>query len=317
MNIVLKQGVILTMLGLVLLGTGCVSTPVSTHTPEEATLSLSFDVGDQIELRPTILGVGGSVVGWLGGAEDSREVTLREWIAGEKVDLVWKITSRIETEESKRMRVEYDAVYAHSPVGVEIPPVPETLYEDKVENGSIRSESLAQGARLMLPQEWLAQDVGAVEETLIWLSRAQYKELAQTRSTALSLGLFDESLVKVEEASTQLKSVFDRISGLLSPILGESAQPSQTEESRTSLTHIQAESAWGEYVLLIDGVRTSVRVVQAKNAFASYKILANEQNPLILEIQLTPLSQGNLDLSKDGFTKGFGGYEVTQINHAK
>ena len=62
-------------------------------------------------------------------------------------------------------------------------------------------------------------------------------------------------------------------------------------------------------------MRTTVRVIEAKNAFASYKILANVDNPLILEIQLTPLSQGNLELlSKNGISEGFGGYEITQIN---
>ena len=190
------------------------------------------------------------------------------------------------------------------------------MYEEQVVSGMIASESLASADLLSLPEAWQEGDAGVSESSLIWLSRSHYDELVNTRATVVSLGLFDESLMRVQDATNQFTSIVDKLSGLLDPILGTDEQPvEETEADTQSLLTLQANPAWGEYVLLIDGVKTSVRVVEAKNAFASYTILANAENPLILEIQLTPLSRGSLELlSSEGFTEGFGGYEVTQIN---
>ena len=311
-----KQTLIITLASLLLVGAGCVATEVSSFTPEEASAELTLVAGNSIVVQPTILGVGGKVVGWFGADEEERLMIVDEWVAGEKVSVSWSISTQIETAESTAAREAHRQQYASSPVGMEIPDEPEPVYEERVVAGSIASESLASADLLSLPEAWQEDDAGVSESSLIWLSRSHYDELVNTRATVVSLGLFDESLMRVEDATNQFTSIVDKLSGLLDPILGTDEQPAQeTAEDTQSLLTLQADPAWGEYVLLVDGVKTSARVVEAKNAFASYKILANADNPLILEIQLTPLSRGSLELlSSEGFTEGVGGYEVTQIN---
>lgn len=304
----------LAIISLLFLGVGCVAATVSSLTPEQAAASLTLLAGNEIIVQPTVLGVGGSVVGWLGADEDERRITITDWIAREKVSLDWSIATQVETAESVAAREAYEQAYASSPVGLEIPPEPGPVYEDQIVSGSIASESLDSADKLGLPESWAEGDGGISTSSLIWLSGSHYDELVSTRSTVVSLGLFDESLMRVEDATSQITSVVDRLSGLLDPILGKQESTVEVEEDTESLLTLEADPQWGEYTLLVDGVQTNVRVVKAKNAFASYKILANPENPLILEIQLTPFSQGNLELlSSDGFAKGFGGYEVTEI----
>ncbi|MBI4256581.1 hypothetical protein HY626_00825 [Candidatus Uhrbacteria bacterium] len=313
-----KHLFVIPVLCLLFVGAGCTTTNVSSLTPEEAAASLSFLAGNKLVTRPTVLGVGGKIVGWLGGEEEERTVTIDSWIAGEQVSLSWFIKTQVETEASKTAQQSYDAQYASSPIGTEIPEPPEPAYEERVVEGTIASTSIKSADTLMLPEAWLEGDAAEVGASLIWLSRDAYEELVSTRKTKVSLGLFDESLLKVEDATGRIKSVVDSISGLLSSVTGSAQESIEAEEEPVdtdSFLTLEADPDWGEFTLLVDDVRTTVRVIEAKNAFASYKILANVDNPLILEIQLTPLSQGNLELlSKDGISEGFGGYEITQIN---
>jgi hypothetical protein len=259
--------------------------------------------------------VGGNILAWLGIEQEQRSITITQWSAGAKVALGWKIVRQVETAESVAAREAYTRTYASSAVGVEIPEPPDPSYEDEVIEGSIGSESLASANTLGLPDSWPEGDGGYWTTSLLWLSRSHYDELVHTRSTVVSLGLFDESLMRVENATGRLTMMIDKLSGLLDPLLGESAIVRETQEDTQSLLTWKADPTWGEYTLLVDGIQTRVRVVNAKNAFASYTVLANADNPLILEIQLTPLSQGNLNLlNSEGFVEGFGGYEVTDIN---
>ncbi len=296
-------------------GSGCVAAPVSNLTPEQAASSLAFSVGTQIVVQPTVLGVGGIAAGWLGAQEEERLLTLTQWSAGQKVGLDWSIATQVETVESVAARQTYGQTYASSPVGTEIPPEPETAYEEKLVSGKMTSASLESANTLGLPESWSEGDGGISSTSLIWLASSHYEELVNTRSTVVSLGLFDESLLKVENVTSQVTSMIDGISELFAPLLGIAKEELVESSSTESLLMLVADPQWGEYTLLVDGISTKVRVVEAKNAFASYKILANPDNPLILEIQLTPLSQGNLELlSAQGLAEGFGGYEVTQVN---
>lgn len=299
---------------LVILGSGCAAVEVSSLTSEQAAASLVFEIGNEIVVQPTILGVGGSVVSWLGADEEERTITITDWVAGQNVSLDWSIATHVETAESVAAREAYEQTYASSPVGVEILPEPEPVYEERLVRGTIASGSLASADTFGLPESWPEGDAGVSTTSLIWLSRTLYDELVNTRSTMVSLGLFDESLMMVEDATNQITSVVGKFSGLFDSILGTEESEESTSDTESLLT-LKADPQWGEYTLLVDGIKTKVRVVEAKNAFASYKILANAENPLVLEIQLTPLSQGNLEiLNPKGFVKGFGGYEVIQIN---
>ncbi|MBI5793712.1 hypothetical protein HZA87_01305 [Candidatus Uhrbacteria bacterium] len=299
------------ILALMLLGFGCDSTPVSDLTPEEASASLGLAIDNEIVLRPTVLGIGGKIVDLLGGEADERTIKITQWTPGISVDLSWSITTQTETAASVAAREAYAAQYGETAIGEDVPDAPEPIYEDTIKSGSLGSASLAGATMLELPELWSEGDGGVSDTSLIWISKAHYDELVSTRRTKLSLGLFDESILQVQEVTDQLTSYLDRIKSLWPG--NATGTPAQTQAD--DLLTVQAKADWGEYTLLVDGTRTTVQTIEAKNVFATYTILANPENPLILELRLTPLSQGNLEvLSPSGFIEGFGGYEVSQIN---
>ena len=313
-----KQFCIVLLAGMILVGVGCDSAEVSDLTAEEAAASLSLVSGDEIVLRPTVLGLGGGLVDWLGGDSNDRVITINEWLTGEHVGVSWTITTEVETEDSIAARDAYDQEYAETPIGEEIPDSPEVEYEEVVRSGSISSTSMSDARKLMLPDLWLEGDAGDQEDmSLIWLSSAQYDELVNTRSTQLSLGLFDESLQQYEELTETVESYWDRINTFVSEITGndDSTVEDVDDEDEGSVTDIEADGDWGEYTLKVDGVRTTVRTIEARNNFGSYTILANPDDPLLLEVKLTPLAEGSLDaLSPSNLGESFSGYEVSQIN---
>ena len=302
---------------LVLVGTGCSTEFTSSLTAEEATDQLVFDVGTQVTVRPTIMGVGGMIVGWLGADSDEREVVLTEWVPGESVGLSWSITTEVETEESVAAREAHDTTYAEMPIGEDIPDAPEPEYSDVVQEGTVSTKALDDGATLLMPDMWTQGSGGEVAENLIWLSSGKYEELTSTRKTTLSFGLFDESLAKVEEVGGKLQGYIDQIASIFDDkdaTVTEEEVEEEVEIDDDDLTTIEASGDWGSYSLSIDGIRTSVRTIEASNSFGSVTILASPENPIVLEVQLTPLAQGNLEvLTPGGFVDGFAGYEISEI----
>ena len=104
----LSQSGILVLTAVMLVGIGCESPTVSDLSPEKATESLSLLVGDEIVMRPTILGLGGGLVDWFGGDSNDRVVTIDEWVAGDQVAASWSITTEVATETSADERKTYD-----------------------------------------------------------------------------------------------------------------------------------------------------------------------------------------------------------------
>ncbi|MBI4438080.1 hypothetical protein HY631_03975 [Candidatus Uhrbacteria bacterium] len=313
MTLSLRHTSIIGALSLALLGVGCSSTVASSLTPEEASASLTLTAGSEIVLRPTVLGLGGALVGFLGAQTQDRQISVTEWIPGSSVGLAWSITTQTETAASVAARAAYEAEYGQTAIGEEIPKGPEPAYEVTVQSGTLRSDALADATTLGLPETWAEGDTGVSKTSLIWISRAAYDELVNTRSTHFSLGLFDESLMQVGEATGKLTSYLEKIKSLWSD--EASSSDASVQEQAGDLLTVEADADWGATTLLVDGVRTRVRTIEARNAFGSFTILAHPDNPLLLELRLTPLSQGNLEvLSPSGFLAGFGGYEVSQIN---
>lgn len=294
-----------------LLGFGCSSATVSDLTPEQAAASLNLAALSEIVLRPTVLGLGGKIVDLFGGDADEMTIQLTQWTPGVSVSLSWSITTQEETAASIAAREAYETEYGETAIGEDVPEAPEPEYEETVKSGSLASSVLGDAGVLQLPELWSEGDGGSTATSLIWIGKTQYDELVTTRSTKLSLGLFDESLMQIEEVTSTLTSYLDRIKN----IWADNTTETPTETDADDLLTVEAKADWGEYTLLVDGTRTAVQTIEASNAFATYTILANPDNPLILELRLTPLSQGNLEvLSPSGFIEGFGGYEVSQIN---
>ncbi|MBT5808598.1 hypothetical protein HOI18_04980 [Candidatus Uhrbacteria bacterium] len=308
----------LLLASLLLVGVGCEVPVLSEMNPEKAAMSLSFDLGDTFVLRPTVLGLGGELVNLLGGDATERVVQIDAWTPDESVKLSWTMTTKLETEASVLLRNTYEVEYAETPIGEVIPERPKTEFEETVVAGSLRSESMADAHSFTLPDYW-PEGEGGVDKnsSIVWLSTKQYEELSGTRQTEMSLGLFDESLMRAEELSEQVQAFIDKVNGFVPGLLGEVEEVEDTKEpEEDSVTTITARGDWGEYELLVNDVRTKVRTIEARNSFGSFTFLANPMNPILLEVLLTPLAQGTLDaITPSGFVDGFGGYEIYQINN--
>ncbi len=289
---------------LILVGAGCVAEPVSSVSSQEAAASLSFSSGDEFVLRQTIFGIGGPLVKWFGGEFEDRNVSIDNWTPQERVELQWSLTKQEEKEDSKLNRLEWEDEYAETPIGVEIPDKPEKEYVEITREGSMISTALGSAETLLLPSAWPDGDAGVFEnESVIWLSSEQYDELVATRKTQLNLGLFDDSISGLVKYSDDVKN-----------LIGKLQKDAEVASESEDILEINAEGNWRQYPLLINGTRTNVRVIRARNYFGQYTILANRDNPMILELILTPASQGSFNIfSKSNLLESFVGYEVTEV----
>lgn len=306
---------------LVFIGAGCSSQIVSTLSEDEAAAALTLTPGSEIILRPTVLGVSGKIAEWLGSSTDNRDISITSWQPGETVGLSWQVVSQVETEESKARQAEYDEQYSQTPIGVKIPDRPEREYEEITKSGTVSSTALAESNKLFLPDFWTEGDTEVQEDaSLVWISQRSYDELVNTRKTTLSLGMFDESLAEAEQTTEQVKGFFSQLMDLIPDSVLSSGEGENTDgnlsESVMDLTGIEAEGDWGSYTLSVNDVRTKVKVIKAGNAFADLTILANRDNPIILEIKLSPLAQGSLEaINPTNLARSFSGYEIFEINH--
>ena len=299
----MKQSFFILMSLVLLLGSGCVPIPASTLTPEQTAEALTFEVGDHLILRETILGVGGALVKLLQGIEVTRDVLIEEWESGQHARLSWTRKFKTETPASINAREAYKKEYANAPVGTKLPESPKAVYETVSEDGTLTSDHLQSGQRVLLPLFWQDEVQLKKETSLLWLSTTQYQELLSTRKTTVNLGLFDQSFSQAVGVTDQLRDFVEKIQN-----------GSQAETEKQSVLQIDAEIDWVMYPLEWNGTRVAVRAIRAHNTFARYTILANEKNPLILEVILTPASRGSLNLlSFTGIREGFWGYEVTAL----
>lgn len=286
-----------------LLGGGCVSVPVANVSPEEAADSLTLKQGSEIVLRETVFGVGGKFVSLFKQEEEDRLIELDEWVSGEHAKATWSRELKTETEESKIKTKEYYALYASAPVGTELPEAPKPEYVTTRETGKLETDSLGDAIAVHLPFFWTKEEIGGQGSGLIWLSKKQYKELVETRKTNVNLGLFDDSVSYAVSITDQVKNLVERIRG------------SSNKPEEKNVLEIEANINWLPYTLSVDGVPTTVRAIKAQNAFARYTILANEQNPLILEIMISPATRGSLNLfTREALGQAFWGYEILSIN---
>jgi hypothetical protein len=299
-----------------LAGLGCVQT--SDLSDEEAANALTLMQTTEIVIRPTVFGVGGALVEWLGKEGDEWNVNLTEWTASSSVSISWSVTSELETEASKTARSAYDQEYSQTPIGVEIPDPPKVEYQDSVSSGSLSSSTLASAQRITLPEYWAEGDAGTQDSSLIWLSSQQYEDLVNTRKASISLGLFDEYVITAENAADQMQSLVEQFKGLFPGSDEQVSDAQDTADTLLDITTVEAEGEWGTYTLSVNDVRTKVRTIEAENKFATYTILANPENPIILEIKLSPLAQGTVQaFNPSNIASSFSGFEIVEINVQK
>jgi len=307
MKFEMKHSVALTCCAILFVGAGCTQQIVSDKTPEQAATLLNLGIGSKITLRETILGVGGKVISLFEGLDADRVITVTYWEPKVKGIFSWERSLRQETLASTSARKKYFEDYASASIGTQLPNPPEPVYETIVENGLLETNSLDNGNKISLSIFW-QEDQNTDDQnlkddsTLIWLSNKQYKELVETRRTEIHLGLFDDSVSYITGLTDQIESFLDQLKGE-TPVAKEK-----------NLSEIEADISWKTYRLKVNDELIDVRAIQAQNAFARYTILANENNPLILEIILSPASRGTANLfSLKAIGEAFWGYEVTSI----
>ncbi len=276
---------------LITLGVGCLDLPDQISAEE-----LDLNIGTQLTLRQQSLEL-------LPSKTESPEwlLTITEYKAGDSLKAEWRQTLEQETADSVKARETAE----NSPVGEERVTVPEPIYETVRFEGELTTSSLDIAREISLPTSWPngATFAGGEKNSLIWLSQAQYEELSQTRHTHVELGLFDRSLSNVVDFA-------DKISGLIESLSGEAIE---TEIKLDDFTELEAKEDWGTYTFEVYGNKKTVKTIMAENRFAKYAILANPDNPLILEVDLRPLAFGTNFLASLGELGVSTGYKVISI----
>lgn len=287
------------VLMLAALGAGCSgpSLPSLSLFPEDlAPNELDLTVGSTIGLEQTDINPLENL-----GDKRLRVMTVTDWAAGDRADVAWSETFERETAASIEARSEAER---SSGVGEETA-IPEPIYETITLEGSLKTDALDDGQRILLPSEWEegGLDLRGGPNTIIWLSRSQYDELESTRHTHLSIGLFDAGLQTAADTAEAIKGFISKITG----------NDDAIAVSDQDVTEIVADAEWGTYTLKWNGKKVRVQTIQAENKFASYTILANPDNPLILEVELKAWAYGTEALGVISDELQIAGYSVIEI----
>lgn len=295
----MKSSQFLLAVGLVgfLLGAGCAS-PADDTAAKDAAEATDLSAGSSLALRQTVFGLGGVFAETMGGDNLAEyQVAINSFVPNDSVSFAWSSKAQQETAASAAARAAYEA--ADHPIG-DTTTEPAVVYETITKTGVYTSPALASAINLLLPSYWSEGDQTIEDSSLIWLSKKQYDELASTKETTLSLGLFDAEL-------SSLASMTDTVRNAINALQQKAADASQSED----IYKLTAEDDWGTFSLKIDGAEKTVRTIEASNWFGSYVILANPENPLVLKATLNPFALGSLDFSS--LLSSFLGYEVTEV----
>lgn len=275
-------------------------------TPEQAAKNINFVPGSQIELRQTYLGMGAKLADNLAGddKEGVRIITLERFAPFNYANLSWKLSRRVETQESISAREEYESSDQSQPIGQVIKTnPPETETEMVAVQGGLESINLENSHALYLPAYWPSERAQAKSTSAIWLSEDVYKELTTTRNSTIYYGILDENLFGAMKLAKQFA---DSVAAL--------KNKAQQESKNTEVELVRADEDFTDWTLKVNGQDITVQVFKARNWFGEMVVLNNPQNPLILKMTLNPLALGALDLLDGGvFLQSLLGYEVTRL----
>lgn len=243
----------------------------------ETTSSLLFQKGTTLTLQGTVFGFGSTVLDSVSRETTRRFVTLTSFNSGRSLGLEWKMMVKSTEPDG-----------AGEPVEV---------------TGALATEHLESHNKLHLPAYWREGDEGVIEESgILWLGREQYVELTETGESELRPGIF-ENLYRFLSFTEGMADTLNRLQG-----------EADRAAEHTDIYKLIAEPGYGTYRLTLDGEKTWVRTVRASNWFGHYTILANPENPLILEVVLNPLSTGAVGtLSNTKVLDALFGYRVIDV----
>lgn len=290
-----RFGFVLVASCLLLAGAGCdwgtrvtlpFKLPVFPSSPEAVSLSVPFRIGLKAELRPTTLGVTGTVDDLLGQENERTRLELREDDPA-SASLGWERETFIETEASKRARA----------AEANLPPA----FERKTFSGETPFGLVSAGSALFLPAFWSTDREPPSQNSGAWLSRATYRALVEEGAAEVRLGVGDERLAAIAGAV----QAFNALAARLGASSESAASPSAFRFER---------SGEATFPVRIDGRVEFAAVVTAKSGLADLVVLKNPENPLVLKITFNPLALGALTaFSGLGVDPARLGYEITSL----
>lgn len=295
----MKPAQFLFTIGLLFLfiGAGCAQVATETET-KDAAEGVDLSAGSALIIYQTVFGLGGVFAETVAGDNLAEyQVSINSFVPSDSVSFAWSSQAEQETAASIAAREAYEA--ADHPVG-DTAIAPTAVYETINKTGSYTSSALDNTTNVLLPAYWSEGEQILEDNSIVWLSKEQYDNLINTKTAALSLGLFDEKISSLLEISDKARNALDTLQQ-------KAAAASQSED----IYKLTAGDDWKTFSLTIDGAEKTVRTIEASNWFGSYVILANPENPLILKATLNPFALGSFDLSSP--FSSFLGYEVTEI----
>ena len=295
----MTRKIIFSFILLSLVGWGCSPAPQASDTAvKDATTAINFQTGSTIILKQTVFGLGGVFAETVSGDDLAEyQLTMNSFTPSLGAAFSWSGTTKQETTASVAAREAYEA--ANHPIG-DTTKSPTVVYETITKIGTYTTSALAESTKVLLPAYWTDGEQTFSDNSLIWLSKKQYDDLVNTKTTTLSLGLFDTKLA-------DLVGMTDSVQNAINTLQQKATDASKSQD----IYKLTAVNDYQTYSLTVDGAEKTVQTIEASNWFGSYVILANENNPLIIKATLNPFALGSLDLSSP--LSSFLGYEVTEI----
>lgn len=257
----------------------------------EDTRSIRFEDGLSLVLRPTYLGVTGTVADVFGDEHGRTEARL-DLSSGSALE--WKRADRRETEESVANRD------AHESEGREGSPPPRVFAIVTTEGrlNFVRSE---EDRKMLLPAFWQEGESTVLDNGILWLTKDAHARLKQGQKVEWSLGMGSPVL----DTASDILGAFD---GAVEKLFGDG------EDGKGSPFDLELVTEDGLFAVRIDGRVETVEVLQVKSWFATYLVLDNPDNPLILKVGVNPVAASALDaFSPLGVDTKALGYEITEI----
>ncbi len=263
--------------------------------PAEASKRINFVQGSRIKLVPTYNGESAKPAED-GNNENVRFLTVERFAPQNVANFSWQLNQRVETEDSKKAREDYEKAKAAAKPDQTPPKEPETATEVISVSGGLSDLNLKNGHGLFLPAYWPADKASAVDTSGIWLSRDVYEELTKTHVSTVYLNILDSGFYGPLSKSKEFTQALAAMDAARAKIVDRVDPDLMTSEKETS-----------EWTLKVNDKDVKVQVLKAKNWFGEIVVLDNPQNPIILKLKLDPTVA-------DSFLQTLAGFEVTELS---
>ncbi len=280
---------------LILLGAGCVSVPFLV--PEVTATDIDVTTGSSLVLMEKTLGLP------MMPGKNGREtiVTVDELERTDTTTVSWQRKEERETEASKQARQDAIRRIAQGEDIVR----PEPIYEQITVAGTVKSEGLDDAHRLLLPMFWPEGTGKPVvqKSSVLWLSKAQYQELIEKNETEIQLSAVDAGLQDVVDLAAVAQEQLQKLTG------NNGAHVDSYGLTKAKFVGVN------DFTLIYNDKKIRVPVMEIENGLATYTVLADPENPLVLEVNLKAWSYGAEVLEALKIETELSGYKVSSITN--